>query len=103
MKQNDLLMIGVAALGLMMIQRQAKAKGNTTPTTTKPAVQGASLATMGQYWTSLLGKDVGDAVAAGKFKPNVNGDSNAATYYQPVDTTGAGTGSGDESVFWGIE
>lgn len=97
MKQNDLLMIGLAALALMMYQRQAKARP-PTPTSPKPASTGASLTTMGQYWTSLLGPAVGAAVTAGKYKPNVAGDSNAATYYQPVDS-----GYGEDAVFWGIE
>lgn len=97
MKQSDLLMLGVVAIALLMYQRQAKATAKT-PTSPKPAQTGASLTTMGQYWTSLLGPAVGAAVTAGTFKPNTAGDSNASTYYQPVDS-----GYGDDSVYWGIE
>lgn len=101
MKQNDLLMIGAVAIGLMMYQRSARA-GAKTPTSPKPAQTGASMTTMGQYWTSLLGPEVGNAVKNGTYKPNTAGESNASTYYQPVEGGSASNGD-DSGVFWGIE
>jgi hypothetical protein len=112
MKNDNMILIAAALLGLMLYSKQAGAAGRglVTPTTPKPAQQGASLATMGQYWTNLLGPVVGSAVAQKTFTYDAWAGSALVKDQQAADAAQLASftppevvPTADDSNYWGIE